>query len=242
MPRDAHGRVRPRDAASLVLVRDGASGREVLVGRRRSRTRFVPGYYVFPGGTVDASDRRARPASLLGRDTARLLGATDNEAKAQALAMAAVRETYEETGLILGESGDVGPVADETWQALRQLGLAPSLGRLDFIGRAITPSFSALRFHARFFMADARHAHGSLRHGGELEDLQWVSFTNARRLPIIDVTQFMLDYVEAILDESTQARFGKPLFAYRNDVPYVRYMDGPAPEGVAVVRDRTGLK
>lgn len=212
------------------------------MGRRRSRTRFVPGYYVFPGGTVDASDRRARPASPLGREAARMLGADENRAKAQALAMAAVRETYEETGLILGESGDVGPVADESWQALRQLGLAPSLGRLDYIGRAITPTFSAMRFHARFFMADARHLHGSLRHGGELEDLKWVSLANARRLAIIDVTEFMLDYVDKLLNAATTARYGRPLFAYRNDIPYVRYDGGPAPEGIAVVTDRTGLK
>lgn len=212
------------------------------MGRRRSRTRFVPGYYVFPGGTVDASDRRARPASALGREAARMLGADADPAKARTLAMAAVRETYEETGFILGEAGDVGPIASESWQALRRVGLAPSLRRLDYIGRAITPSFSAMRFHARFFMANARHLHGSLRDGGELEDLQWVSIADARRLAIIDVTEFMLDYVDTLLDAPAETRYGRPLFAYRNDTPYVRYIGGPAPEGIALIKDRTGLK
>jgi 8-oxo-dGTP pyrophosphatase MutT (NUDIX family) len=231
--------VRPRDAASLILVRDGV---EVLMGRRRSRTRFVPGYYVFPGGTVDASDRLAQPASALKPETIHMLGMDGDEDKARALAMAAVRETYEETGLILGESGEVGPVDSESWAALRRLQLAPALGRLSYVGRAITPSFSPIRFHARFFMADARFTHGSLRHGGELVDLRWVSLANAKRLAIIDVTEFMLDYVAELLKASAKVRVGRPLFAYRNDIPYVRYVGGPAPEGIDVVKDRSGLK
>ncbi len=212
------------------------------MGKRRRRARFVPGYYVFPGGTVDASDRRARPASSLEPETGRLLGMEGNEVKARALAMAAVRETYEETGLILGERGDVGPVACESWAALRRLGLAPALGRLAYVGRAITPSFSPIRFHARFFMAHARFAHGSLRRGGELLDLRWVSLAEAKRLAIIDVTEFMLDYVAELLKAPAEARFGRPLFAYRNDTPYVRYIGGPAPDGIDVVKDRSGLK
>lgn len=233
--------IRPRDAASLILVRDGAGGWEVLMGKRRGRARFVPGYYVFPGGRVDASDYRARPASPLEPEVGSLLGMDGNQAKVQALAMAAVRETYEETGLILGESGDVGPIAAKSWAALRRLGLAPALARLDYVGRAITPSFSPIRFHARFFMADARFARGSLRRGGELEDLRWVSLAKAKGLAIIDVTEFMLDYVAELLKAPATARIGRPLFAYRHDIPYVRYTGGPAPDGIGIVKDRSGL-
>ncbi len=91
-------------------------------------------------------------------------------------------------------------------------------------------------------MAHARFAHGRLRRGGELADLRWVSLAKAKRLAIIDVTEFMLDYVAELLKAPVKARFGRPLFAYRNDIPYVRYIGGPPPDGIDVVKDRTGLK
>ena len=212
------------------------------MGRRRSRTRFVPGYYVFPGGTVDAIDRWAWPASPLEPETIRMLGMIGNESGARALAMAAVRETFEETGLILGENGDIGAVGSGSWTALKRLGLAPALGRLTYVGRAITPSFSPIRFHARFFMADARFTRGRLRRGGELADLRWVTLSKAKRLAIIDVTEFMLDFVAALLEAPARTRLGRPLFAYRNETPFVRYTGGSAPDGIEIVKDRTGLK
>ncbi len=66
--------------------------------------------------------------------------------------------------------------------------------------------------------------------------------TKAKRLAIIDVTEFMLDYVTELLKAPVKARFGRPLFAYRHDIPYVRYIGGPVPDGIGVVKDRTGLK
>src|SRR5258708_21295238 len=85
--------VKPRDAASLILLRDGKTGLEVLIGRRGTGARFMPGRYVFPGGRVTTAD--ARPwAGEPGGDAAPSF---------LALQHAAPRQTLQETRLVAGE-------------------------------------------------------------------------------------------------------------------------------------------
>ena len=98
--------LRPRDAATLIIV-DSTSGEpRVLLGRRRLDMAFMPGRYVFPGGRVDAADRQVAIADDLGPGELKKLmvamKGTPSEARARALALAAVRETFEEAGLIIG--------------------------------------------------------------------------------------------------------------------------------------------
>ena len=144
------------------------------MGRRAARHRFVPHHYVFPGGRLDASDRASPVRSTLRPEVEKRLCAHCTPAMARALAVAAVRETLEETGLALGEPG------------------AFELARLDYWLRAITPASSPIRFHARFFAAEARHFSGALRGNGELLDLDWRPVAECLRLPIVDVTEFIL--------------------------------------------------
>ena len=109
--KEASGRpVRPRDAASLILLRHEGRELQVLVGRRPPQARFLPGRYVFPGGAVEPGDSRARPASALNLDLVESMAVGGKEMRARSLAMAAVRETFEETGLLLTAPGDVGSV------------------------------------------------------------------------------------------------------------------------------------
>lgn len=145
-PRQRHeGKpVTPRDAATLILVRHGADGPEILMGQRSNRARFVPGSFVFPGGRLDAHDWDALPATPLSAPVAKM-GLRANAAKARALGMAAVRETFEETGLLLAADGDVGAADDETWREMRALGKAPDLSRLAYLARAITSPYSPIR-------------------------------------------------------------------------------------------------
>jgi 8-oxo-dGTP pyrophosphatase MutT (NUDIX family) len=203
---------RPRDAAGLVLLRRRGSGREVLLGRRRATARFLPGVYVYPGGRLDPEDRwesgfEERFAALPGgldRATARL---------APALLRAAVRETYEETGVLVGKPG--APRAAGTpaiWQAYREAGLQPAFHAAQLFVRAVTPTFSRIRFHTRFFLMDATELAVGETRDGELEDVGWVPLAEARRLPMVDVTEFVLDRAERELLESPV-----PLFSYRND-------------------------
>jgi 8-oxo-dGTP pyrophosphatase MutT (NUDIX family) len=190
-------KVRPRDAASIVLIRGDADRPEVLMGRRRKRASFLPNIYVFPGGRVDLHDRAVPPGIALPHELKRRLTKRTTQTHAASLAIAALRETYEETGYLLVDPAKAGHLEaaphSPFWQALRQAGGAPDLARLDYIARALTPTMSHKRFNTRFFLADANAAHGELLEDGELEDLHWLPFEEAHRLPIVDVTEFVLN-------------------------------------------------
>jgi 8-oxo-dGTP pyrophosphatase MutT (NUDIX family) len=170
--------VRPRDAATLVVWRQGRNSMQVLMGRRAARHRFVPGHYVFPGGRVERRDFGAKVRSPLRNDVQARLRASCRPRLPHALAVAAARETWEETGLALGE------VLEEA--------LRPDLGSLDYVLRAITPPQSPIRFHARFFAVEADRLVGKLEGNGELLDLAWRPVEDCLRLPIVDVTEFLL--------------------------------------------------
>jgi 8-oxo-dGTP pyrophosphatase MutT (NUDIX family) len=185
--------VRPRDAASLILLENGSGECRVLVGRRPPGSRFMPNLYVFPGGAVEASDSRPRPASGLKSAIASQLAVGGDPGRARSLAMAAVRETFEETGLLLGAPGDVGPV-------------------------------HSMRFHARFFAADARYLRGALSGDTELEDLHWRPVDDALALPMADVQHFMLEHAVRAMSPGDEPTSAKPLFTYRAGQRYIRYI------------------
>jgi 8-oxo-dGTP pyrophosphatase MutT (NUDIX family) len=197
MPDTPRPTVRPRDAASIVLIRGSADKPEVLMGRRRKRASFLPNIYVFPGGRVDSHDRIVPAGLALPRDLQVRLTKRTTRTHALSLAIAALRETHEETGYLLLDSAKAGCLKDAPatpyWQALRQAGGGPDLARLAYIARALTPTMSHKRFNTRFFLADANAAHGELLVDGELEDLHWLPFEEAHRLPIVDVTEFVLN-------------------------------------------------
>jgi 8-oxo-dGTP pyrophosphatase MutT (NUDIX family) len=151
----------------------------VLLGRREPKHRFMPDVWVFPGGRVDPKDSRSPVSSDLSPAVAAKLEARQSPARARSLAIAAVRETFEETGLAFGELADGQ--------------LRPSLARLDYLARAITPTLSPIRFHARFFLTDAAHGSGELGGNGELLNLGWIPIAEAMELPIINVTRFVLE-------------------------------------------------
>jgi 8-oxo-dGTP pyrophosphatase MutT (NUDIX family) len=197
---------RPRDAASVLIWRAQAQGLEVLMGRRGSRARFVPGVYVFPGGVLEPRDR-ILSARMGVHPLVPSLGLGGAPSLARALACAAVREVHEETGLQLRASVHAAA------------GDLPDLSALSFLGRAITPTNSRMRFHARFFAAPAASFVGDLGGDGELSDLQWVGLDNPARLPMVDVTELMLS-------ELAQHLSGAPhqpaLLSYSGDKPRVR--------------------
>ena len=199
--------VRPRDAASLAIVRGEGRRARVLLGRREPKGRFMPDVYVFPGGRVDPRDARARTVSELRREVAGRLQSTCSSARARAIAVAAVRETFEETGLRFGR--------------LEGQRLLPALSGLDYIARAITPSHLPVRYHARFFMARADQADGELAGSGELLDLRFVTIEEALSLRVIDVTAFVLGHLRDILESEKPA--GLPLYHYRNGESRVRW-------------------
>lgn len=169
------------------------------MGRRGSGARFRPGVWVFPGGGLERQDFRARPAQPLASDTVGRMAVANRASKANALAMAAVREAFEEAGLLFGVPGDVGEVGHATWAEFRRRERTPDLHALDFLGRAITPSFRPIRFHARFFAVDADHVEGRLAGDGELEDLRWVRTDRPHGLETMIVQDMIVETLDARL-------------------------------------------
>jgi 8-oxo-dGTP pyrophosphatase MutT (NUDIX family) len=189
--------VTPRHAASLVLLRDGVDGLEVLMGRRPLTARFMPGVYVFPGGGVEADDFRFRSSRPLpGHVTARLTRKAE-PALAHALAWAALRETWEETGLMFGCPGAAeGAVDCEALSAFTASGLTPDLAGLDYLMRAVTPRYAPIRFNTRFFIADGAAVAGSIKQLTELEVVGWRLIDEALDLKIVNVTEIVLEQAQ----------------------------------------------
>lgn len=210
--------VKPRDAASLVIIDTTENEPRILMGRRHAKMKFVPDAFVFPGGKLDPDDFNALPATAL-RKTAHL--GTDSNHLGRALAMAAVRETFEETGFILAKTGHVGEAAGPGWAPFHKTGIAPDLAAIEGLARAITPAGSPIRFHARFYLCHAHELTGTLKGSGELEDLDWYSISDALKLPIVDVTEFVLHEVREIHTTGIK-RERAPLFSYRNNKPIIR--------------------
>lgn len=216
--------VRPRDAAVMILFRGSVAQREVLMGRRSKKSRFMPDVYVFPGGGVDRDDGKVKTISQVDTSIVPHMSVSGRVNHARRLAIAAVRETFEETGLIVGETGDVGNMNHPVWNAFRNKERAPNLSELNYVGRAITPAYLPMRFHARFFLHETTEDLGRLGGDGELVDLQWLSTNDALRLPLADVTEFMLRHVIELMDSnSTINRY--PVFTYQHNAPKIKYVD-----------------
>ena len=221
---DGEAPVKPRDAASLIIWRKGPEGMEVLMGKRSRRAAFVPDFFVFPGGRLDSADRLVRAATPLDPGAAKRMGVRGDAALAEALALAAVRETFEETGLMLAEIGDIGAAEGQEWAHWKSRDLAPGLHRLRYFGRAITSPTSPIRFHARFFVARAEEFRGEIAGSGELSELGFYTATEVlERMPVVDVTEFMLNRAIAYAADPLRFDPRTPIFSYKDDAPFVRY-------------------
>lgn len=195
-----------RDAATLLLYRRRGDQWEVLMGERHGASAFMPNRYVFPGGRLDRADYRIRPAQPLNPVSAARLARSKatGPQKAVALALAAIRETYEESGLrIAGPAGATATVPP-SWTEFCAGGVAPDPSALLYICRAITPPGRPRRFDARFFAAPAERALGDLRPSPELDKLTWVTLAETEALLLPGITQFVLASLEACLAPDAQ--------------------------------------
>jgi 8-oxo-dGTP pyrophosphatase MutT (NUDIX family) len=206
--------LRPQDAATLILIDHSGPLSKVLLGKRHHGHKFMPGKYVFPGGRVEPADRLMPTARPLDRHAEqRLMRAVKRPSpdKARALALAAIRETYEETGLLLGAqtrdaSGAPPAVVPPAvtppgpWSAFGQARILPDLATIHFIARAITPPRRPKRFDTRFFAADTRTiAHrvdGMIGPDAELVELVWMPIAQARQLDMPAITAVVLEELE----------------------------------------------
>jgi 8-oxo-dGTP pyrophosphatase MutT (NUDIX family) len=181
-----------RDASTVALVRDASGGLEVYLLRRVRGMAFAGGMHVFPGGSVDPADERddigwtGPPAS----DWARWFDTT--EPIARSLVCAAVRETFEESGILLaGASADelLADVSNDEWEAeraaleAREHSLSELFARRGLVLRAdllrpmahwITPIAEAKRFDTRFFVAEVPAGQVCRAVGGEADTRLWI--------------------------------------------------------------------
>ncbi len=213
---------RPRDAATLIIYRRRLGAvPEILMGERHAAHRFMPHRYVFPGGRIDPRDSRVRTASPLGPATAARLERKMTPARARAAAVAAVRETFEETGLVVGGPD---PAAHRRppggWEDFFATGLAPALADLEYVARALTPPQRPVRFNARFFMVEFAHVTGEVRGSGELLDLNWFGIEEAAELELAGITKRVLRHVGALFAQGWAS--GGP----DRPVAYFKWVDG----------------
>lgn len=185
------------------------------MGVRNAAHRFMPNKLVFPGGRVDRTDYFAAPARPLVAETRAMLEHAASPRLAQALGMAAVRELFEETGLVLGTTAPPGAVRQGPWADFLASGFAPDLAPLEFLCRAVTPAFLPIRFDARFLIAPAEVTHGSLSGSGELEFLRFMKIEEARSLDLAPVTRHVLEEFARWLQLPPAQRVGRaiPLYA-----------------------------
>lgn len=190
----------------------------------------MPNVFVFPGGRVEAGD--SRPSGFdetLAPPPTGLDGTT--RGKLPVFVRAALRETYEETGLLVGAavpgSRFKGTARGEVWSAFDGAGLAPAFGALRPVARAITPSGSPMRFHTRFFVADGALARGEFSGDGELEDLTWAPIAEIPSLPMAEVTLLVL--AEAIAHHGAGLATARPAALFRWVGPGMRPCFARAP-------------
>lgn len=180
--------VTPRDAATVLVLRDGPDGPEIFFVRRNANTRFMGGAYVFPGGRLDPADTDpAVPCDLDPDEAARRLGEPD-PLRARGLHVAAIRECLEESGILLATHDapdDVtlalrraleGRTPPPIGPLLREAGVTLAARALVPFSRWVTPKLETRRFDARFFLAraPARVDH-AVHDGGETVASAWLS-------------------------------------------------------------------
>lgn len=211
------GPLRPRDAATLILLDRVGSIHKVLIGRRHRKHAFMPGKFVFPGGRTDPADSRISVAtSLHPAVEAKLMGTRTSRARARAIALSAIRETYEEAGLLIGEQRDFSTTKDD-WQGFADHRVCPTLGSLRFVARAITPPGRVRRFDTRFLAAFRDDVAVELADGGptnELEEIVWLPISEAMEADIPSITRTVLMDLAARLSDDPDLRPDGPVPFY----------------------------
>ncbi|MDM7462640.1 MAG: MBL fold metallo-hydrolase [Tepidimonas taiwanensis] len=201
----------PRPAATVVLVRDGAQGLEVLMTRRSAHARFAPGAYVFPGGAIDADDHTDAPHPAIAWRPEQAAG--DRPAL-----LAAVRECFEELGVLLARDATGRWVAPDTVAALDRhapllpqcvaRGLTLAADTLGWLARWITDRDLPIRFDVAFFVAPMPPGQTPIADDREQFEPVWITPTEALQrhaagaLPMVFPTVRTLEHLRRYADSA----------------------------------------
>jgi len=217
--------VKIRDAATMLVIDRTGRTPKVLLGRRHHGHKFMPGKYVFPGGRVEREDRHMSAATALdARVEARLMKEVryPSAEKSRGFPLAAIREVFEETGLVLGTKSDGAARAPSPeWAKFVHLGVAPDLAAVHFIARAITPPGRPRRFDTRFFAVDANavaaRIDGVVGPDTELVELVWLPIEESMKLDMPGITMAVLEELKIRIAEG---------FTHELPVPFYRMQRG----------------
>lgn len=218
--------VEPRPSATVLLIREGAPW-ELLLVHRPGGADFAPGAYVFPGGTVHADDR-----------------SFSDEIRA-----AAVRELFEEAGILLARKGTRFARASDCEKlrqltqpgmafdrALGELGLVPAFDRLVPFARWVTPAQLRRRFDARFFLARLPAGQSVRPQEGEVTDWLWVAPQRALENPEITLVYATRVVLESVADtKNLSALFARA--RRMKEIPIVEPRVVETATGWEIVRD-----
>lgn len=211
---------RPKDAASIILLDRKGTTPRVLMGRRHPGHRFLPDVFVFPGGRLEPADKKMPVHGVVDADSERRLMTRVQRPsliRARGLAAAAIRELYEETGLLLGTRDLGAPKAPcDDWGIFEKEGVFPDLEALTYVMRAITPPRRPKRFDTRFFAADAgaicTEIPGLVGPQSELIELRWLTFKETEALELPTITRVVLEEVQARIDGGFDRRQPVPFY------------------------------
>jgi 8-oxo-dGTP pyrophosphatase MutT (NUDIX family) len=223
-----------RNAATVIALRDRHNDPAILMGQRGAQAAFMPNKFVFPGGAVDALDSHVPLAAPL-PDICHTRLAEDAPAGLQnALASAAIRELWEETGLVLGRPGAWNGDIPEDWRSFASTGHVPVADSLQFVFRALTPPGRPRRFDARFFLVDAGAIQGDLddftHASDELSHLQWIKLSDARNFDLPFITEVVLAEIESRVNDIAPP-VNVPYFRNNDESSlFLRLRGAPQPE------------
>ncbi len=211
--------VRPKLAATLILLDNSGPVPKVLMGKRHAGHKFMAGKFVFPGGRIEAADRKMQAIAPLHAVVEEKLAkrrVKPSKSRARSLALAAIRETFEETGLVLGRPGTVDKVPEGDWADYVKHGFAPDLSEVRFIARAITPPKRPKRFDTTFLCIDAKwiahRVEGVVTADTELVELVWVPLKEAQELDLPHITSVVLKELEGRIADGMKHEHPTPFY------------------------------
>ena len=213
--------LKPKDAATLILIDRVGPKPKVLMGKRHPGHKFMPGKFVFPGGRIEGDDRKMSASGMLHPIVEeKLLKRVQRPtlSRARALGLAAIRETFEETGLMIGTRDHGAPesVPEGPWTAFKDAGVFPDLEALHFIARAVTPPKRPKRFDARFFAVDAsaiaHKVEGVVGPETELVELGWIPIEEAKTLDLPTITTVVIDELQKRIEAGMHHRLPVPFY------------------------------
>ena len=214
-----------KNASTIVLLRRDEGETRILMGQRGSKAVFMPDKFVFPGGRVDDTDYNVPGIIRTSSEQISLLNTNAPSDMADALTNAAIRELWEETGLVMGRTSLDKHEVTPDWSGFFAQNFVPDASHLTYFFRAITPPGRPRRFDARFFLGEATGIVGDLDDfsgaSGELSHLQWVNLQTARGFSLPFITEIVLSEVEDILSNPDSTR-PIPFFSHDESGPSFR--------------------